>query len=314
MKNITGILFIVLFATFLLTGAGDDDFPELSGAYLGQKCPVDKAEVFLDGVISKNDEPQMCAAFNKAGIEFFYNALHNGNFSIFVTRLENGKWTKPGPMPFTADYLDRDFTLSPDGNTLYWGSNRPREKGGDKLSNLDIYFSKRLPDGAWTEPTNIGPVINSLSGENYPSVAANGNLYFFSYGRDGGFGGCDLYFSRMVNGQYQTPENLGPAINSDKHDWDSYIAPDESYIIFSSKDREDTLGTQDLYISYKDKKGDWTRAINMGARVNSVADEICPSVSPDGKYLFFTSRRRGKADIFWIETKVINDLRPAALK
>jgi Tol biopolymer transport system component len=105
------------------------------------------------------------------------------------------------------------------------------------------------------------------------------------------------------------PVNLGPAVNSEKNDWDAFIAPDESYIIFSSQNRKDTLGKQDLYISYK-RNGIWTKARNMGSRVNSSSDEICPSVSLDGKYLFFTTRRRGKADIYWIDSKIIQDLRP----
>ena len=105
------------------------------------------------------------------------------------------------------------------------------------------------------------------------------------------------------------PENPGSAINSDKNDWDSFIAPDESYIIFSSQNRDDTIGGQDLYISYRKSDGRWSDAKNMGKRINSESGEICPSVSLDGKYFFFTSRRRGNADIFWIDAKIIVELK-----
>jgi len=114
--------------------------------------------------------------------------------------------------------------------------------------------------------------------------------------------------SQFSKGRYLAPVNLGPAINSKKNDWDAFIAPDESYIIFSSQNREDTLGDQDLYISYK-KDGIWIKALNMGKKVNSHSDEICPSVSLDGKYLFFTSRRRDEADIYWISSKIIQELK-----
>jgi Tol biopolymer transport system component len=99
-------------------------------------------------------------------------------------------------------------------------------------------------------------------------------------------------------------------VNSSQHDWDAFISPDESYIIFSSQSREDTLGKQDLYISFRDTDNLWLPAINMGAKVNSADDEICPSFSLDGKYFFFTSRRRGLADIYWIDARIVEELRP----
>jgi Tol biopolymer transport system component len=104
--------------------------------------------------------------------------------------------------------------------------------------------------------------------------------------------------------------NLGDAINSEKNDWDAYVAPDESYIIFSSQERADTIGGQDLYISYRKEDGTWTPAKNMGPRVNSESGEICPSMSLDGKTFFFTSRRRGKVDIFWMTADIIEELKP----
>jgi Tol biopolymer transport system component len=210
-------------------------------------------------------------------------------------------------MPFTTGFTDRDFTMSPDGTRIYFGSNRPRKPGGGKLSSLDVFYSERLPSGGWSEPINAGPVVNSEHGENYPSIALNGNLYFFSC-REEGHGRCDIYRARMIDNQYEPAVPLSGAVNSERNDWDAYIAPDESYIIFSSQERPDTLGGQDLYISFRTNDGSWTPAKNMGNRVNSESGEICPSVSLDGKYFFFTSRRRGKADIYWMTADIIRDL------
>lgn len=283
-------------------------FPSLKGPYMGQEAPRDVAAVFLDGVISTLGEPQMNAAVTEDGKEFYFCARHNGNWAIFSTQEKAGRWTAPEPLPFTSEFTDRDFTMSPDGNRIYFGSDRPRRKGGPKLERLDIFYTERTPDGTWSEPQNAGPVVNTDEGENYPSVALNGNLYFFSC-REEGIGGCDLYVAKSVDGHYQTPVILDEAINSEQNDWDAYVAPDESYIIFSSQERADTLGGQDLYISYHEEDGSWTRAKNMGARVNSESGEICPIVTLDGKYLFFTSRRRGKADIYWMTTDIIEELR-----
>jgi hypothetical protein len=313
MKKEFLIGFIFVMAIIFDCLSDPNEWPVLQGPYLGQKAPVYKAKIFLDGIISKYKEPEMCAAFTLDGKEFYFNTYYKDSWAIFVTKEVNGKWIKPEPLKFTSDYTDRDFTMSPDGTEIYFGSNRPREESGEKLKSLDIFFTERIPSCDWSEPKNIGAPINTDFGENYPSVARNGNLYFFSC-RDDGLGGCDIYVSRFVADRYNMPENLGSAINSEKNDWDAYIAPDESYIIFSSQDRDDSIGGQDLYISFRKKDGSWTQSKNMGLSVNSEFCEICPSVSLDGKYLFFTSRRRGKADILWITTDIITKLKPKKLK
>lgn len=285
-----------------------DEFPELKGPYLGQKPPGLIPEIFAPGIISKLDEDEMCAVFTADAKEFFYNAYYEGHWTIFTTKEVNGQWTRPIPMPFTSGYTDRDFTMSPDENKILFGSNRPQGTGSSPSESLDIFITERLPASRWSEPKSIGSPINTNRSENYPSMALNQNLYFFTYKKDG-LGGCDIYMSSCVGGRYQPPENLGAAVNSNKNDWDAVVSPDESFIIFSSQDRSDSIGKQDLYISYKDEDGHWTASKNMGPSVNSLHDEICPSLILDGKYFFFTSRRRGKADIFWISAEIIEELK-----
>ena len=76
-----------------------------------------------------------------------------------------------------------------------------------------------------------------------------------------------------------------------------------------SSDRPDGLGSGDLYISFREHDGSWMEPVNMGEPVNSSTLEYCPVVSPDGKYLFFTSRRRGNDDIYWVDAKIIDSYR-----
>ena len=305
---------ILLFNVTVFANFGqEDDFPALKGPYLGQESPGNTSEVFLDGIISTVANPEMCAAFTADGKEFYFNRRYKDRWTIFFTKEVGGKWIEPKPMPFTSTYTDRDFTISPDEQSIYFGSNRPEREGGNPQQSLDIFVIQRGKNYTWGQPINLGKPVNTREyGENYPSVATNGNLYFFSC-RNDGLGGCEIYMSPFSRGKYLDPVNLGPAINSKMNDWDAYIAPDESYIIFSSQNREDTLGEQDLYISYR-KDGVWTKARNMGNRVNSSSDEICPSVSLDGKYLFFTTRRRGRADIYWVSSKIIQELMPEDIR
>ena len=97
-------------------------------------------------------------------------------------------------------------------------------------------------------------------------------------------------------------------INTEHDEYDLFIAPDESYLIFSS-DRPGGFGNVDLYISYKKGDGTWTEPKNMGRNINS-GGAVFPSVTDDGRFLFFQSRRGGNGDIYWVDAKIIEELKP----
>ena len=150
--------------------------------------------------------------------------------------------------------------------------------------------------------------MNSPKDDVYPTLTARGDLYFCSR-REGGQGRHDIYRARLVDGRFARPENLGSPINSEASDFDPYVAPDESYIIFAS-DRPGGLGNADLYIRFRGKDGAWSEPRNMGAPVSSPYLDYAPMLSPDGKYLFFTSGRGGADDIYWVDARVIDAMRP----
>jgi hypothetical protein len=143
-----------------------------------------------------------------------------------------------------------------------------------------------------------------------PTVARNGNLYFHAvYPR--GEGEADIYCAEYIDGKYIAPKKLSNAINTKWGESNAFIAPDESYIIFGSR-RPGGFGAGDLYISFRTDSGEWTKAVNMGNVINTSFSEYCPSVSPDGKYLFFTrivgtNPRQG--DIFWVSAEIIHQHR-----
>jgi hypothetical protein len=105
----------------------------------------------------------------------------------------------------------------------------------------------------------------------------------------------DVYRVPLINGVYGAPENLGAVNSPDHHDTTPYIAPDQSYMIFSSWGRPDGNGPSgDLYVSFR-RNGQWSKPKNIGPLVNTMRTEYCPVVSHDGRYLYFTSER-GFAD------------------
>lgn len=251
------------------------------------------AQTFLPGVVS-SDTLDFNAAFSPDGKTFYFSRSYNRKYIILESAYNGKEWTSPIPSPlFDSAYSNTDPFFSGEGD-LYFISNRPKD-ATDTIKDYDIY---RLPMSG-NDPGN--PIrlneINSDSTEYYVSLSDNGNIYFASY-RDGNL---DLYMSRKTNGHYETPVNLGPTVNSGDDEHDPLIAPDESWLIFTSG-RPGGSGEADLYITFN-KNGQWQQPGNMGSRINTKTYEYCPNLSPDGKFLFFSSER----DVKWISSKILRE-------
>jgi hypothetical protein len=244
---------------------------DVRGEYMGQKPPGPVPEIFAPGIVSTDKKELNSVA------------------------------------PFSTKYSNVDMCVSYDGKKLFFGSNRPVSGEGKAEEGHDIWMVTRTETG-WSEPENLGPLVNAGEHQIYPTVTKELTLYFQSR-REGNIGGSDLYRAEYVNGRYTKPENLGSAVNTEHNEGDVLIAPDESYLIVSSRGRSDSLGRSDLYISFRRPDGSWTKAENMGPTINSEATEYCPMLSPDGRYLFFTSTKSGNGDIYWVDAKIIDALR-----
>ena len=192
--------------------------------------------------------------------------------------------------PFSGKHRDADPFITADGKQLYFISDRPVD--GKPKEDMDIWVMDRTKGGDWGEPRNLGAPVNTTASEWFPTLAANGTLYFGS-GRPGGHGKTDLYRARRADGKFAEPENLGPSVNSAADEFEGCVAADESFLVFMAAGRPDSLGGGDLYISYQ-KDGKWTPAKNLGPKVNGPGLEISPYLSPDGKYFFFSSARKAE--------------------
>ncbi|MGD8868789.1 MAG: hypothetical protein PVI01_14260, partial [Gemmatimonadales bacterium] len=225
-------------------------------------------------------------------------------FFLYSAKLEDGQWTEAVAAPFLgSDSSALTSCLSFDGRRAFFTSSRP------SYPPADIWMSERVGAG-WSEPAKLPAPVSSDRDEFEVSIARNGTLYFSS-SRDGGWGDLDIYRARLVAGEYPAAENLGPPINTSWGDDLPYIAPDESYLIFAS-DRPGGLGARDLYISFQ-IDDEWIEAVNLDQPINSEEWDIYPSVSPDGRYLFFTRRTSWEtsedSDIYWVSAAFIDRLR-----
>lgn len=253
------------------------------------------AQIFAPNLVSTH-MAERDAALSPSGNEFFYTISSYIHQVIVFTKKSANGWTEPQVATFSGVYSDLEPHFSPDGNRLYFASNRPLAEGGE-TKDFDIWYVDRKDNG-WSEPINIGKPINTEANEFYPSLTNNSTLYWCSIRNDGiGIGGEDIYYSTLENGKYKTVKALSDSINTPKDEFNAYVARDESYIIFTSSGWGQGIGSGDLWISFKYANGQWTKARNMGEGINSPSFEFCPFVSDCGKYLFFTSNRFNKSSI-----------------
>jgi len=213
--------------------------------------------------------------------------------AIILYEKKNEKWGKPEIAPFSGTYSDLEPAFSPDGNKLFFASNRPTPEKPEK-TDYDIWYVEKTDNG-WSEPIHLPETINTDTNEFYPSVANDGSLYFTAT-YENSKGKEDIYVSKWQDGSYQKAESLSEGVNSATWEFNAYVAPDESYIIFSSFGRDDDLGGGDLYISHRNENGNWSPAKHFGEAINSQKLDYCPFVDYAGN-LYFTSSKANFKDI-----------------
>ena len=292
---------LVEIADFLISkGAkkSNEPTPKLKGDYMGQEEPGRTPKMFAPGVVSTESRTQN-AVFHPNGKEFYYTveSRRTNGGTIMVSKMNKKVWSKPAPMDISGEYREVDPFISPDGMKLYYCTDRPLAGSDSVQGHVDIWVMDRNGD-SWGEPVRLSDEINTDYFDWFPSVSENGNFYYSSNG--------NVYYSELKNGIYQKAEWI--SVNSNHVDYDPFIAPDESYLIFASN-RSGGIGGNDLYISFKEEDGSWATPKNMGASINSESTDFAPSLSPDGKYFFFSSGKEGSVDVYWVDSNIITELK-----
>ncbi len=152
-------------------------------------------------------------------------------------------------------------------------------------------------------PINMGENINTTDLEYLPSITVDGNKMIFNRRINGDE---DFYESNKVNGVWQKATPVAGKINTNLNEGAQNISQDGQWLIFTGCNYPEGFGSCDLYISYKNKNGEWSEAENMGSNINTDAWESAPSLSPDKRDLYFSSTRSGGfggADI-WVSHNV----------
>lgn len=196
-------------------------------------------------------------------------------------------WEQPQTVSFTGNYRDIEPSFSKNGQRLYFVSNRPLDSTSTKPKDYDIWYVNKSSSG-WSAPINLGAPINTSANEYYPSLTKKGDIYFTTE-NDQTLGKEDIFVSRNENGVFQNPESLKGGVNTAYYEFNAYVAPDESFLIFTSQRPDEGLGGGDIYISYNND-GLWSNS-EILEKINSPYLDFCPFVDFRSNTFYFTSRR-----------------------
>jgi hypothetical protein len=254
-------------------------FPILRGPYLGQKPPGMIPELFAPGIVStRADEYGLEVSLDGNEILFV-----RGGSIMLAARNSDGAWRLPAVAPFSGEHIDGEPCFSPDGRRIIFASRRP-------LSN-----AKRSRN-TWVSEKNGGVWGPAIPFDALPwdktihalSIAASGNVY-----EDG------IIRFPFIDGKYGPAEHLSPSVKG----LFPFIAPDESFIVLS--DRPPGRADADLFVSFRQLDGAWTRPVSLGGAINSREHEGNAFVTADGRLMFFSR----KQEIYWVSAEIIQELK-----
>ena len=255
--------------------------------------------------------------------------------AIIETKLVNNRWTEQVIASFSGKgFFDFEPHISPGGNKFFFLSNRPPE---GKEPEAGWFYQKlwvmNRTDTCWSEPQMVGEPISSENNEFFPSVTEEQVLYFTRSAKNGN---PMIYRSLFKNGSYEEPERLPFSVPEKGMPFNAFISPDEGFLITCAQGIDPTNIDQDYYISFRTTDDEWSKLIKFGPEINTPGDNANSAfVSPDGKYLFFSSSRKdtsmlkvtsgtplstiirtksmpgnGASAIYWVDAKIIEELKP----
>ena len=287
-KVLVIILAYLVQSTLTFCQTEKNDFPVLKGPYLGQNPPGKKAELFAPQII--NFETHDSPIITQDESEIFIPTFEGVKYYKMV----DGVWSSPAYLPFNVPANFNGMHLSPTGNKLYF----LLYEDGDE----NFYVSEKNRN-KWSSLRSMGDAVNEFNTHWQFSTALNENFYYSSeatimvsvFDGEKHLKAVPVKFENGENMQGGTP----------------FIAPDESYLIYSTGDSE-RHKMADLHISYKFKNKKWSMPINLGSSINDKESvDLCPVITPGGKYLFFVSRReKGAFKLYWVSADIIEELRP----
>jgi len=253
----------------------------------------EKARLFAKGRISRMGAFGL--TLSPDGKTACFAETHN---FIMESKLVNGTWTTPAPLPFTLQGFNFDPSLSPDGRTLFFVSNQP-SNDHPSLGEYDAaVWTARKTTSGWETPRRIGNLLDEKIAcyVSSPSLSTDGTLYF------AGIQGNTTRNSQLFVAK-QSAKGFLPAfglkgISLPMQDEGSVSVSASGKTLIFSSDRPGGIGGNDLYLCRRKADGGWSIPTNLGPGINSQGEDVSPALSGDGSVLYFFSDREGKPGIY----------------
>lgn len=266
---------------------------ETEDAYFGQNPPGKTAEIFAPGIVSVDGRYEYGVSFTPDLEEIYFTAKRKGeNPSVYFSKLIDKKWTNPKKANLTKGERRSEFEafVNFSGKKIYFTANNS--------SDVKIWCASR--SGNWWSNAKVldSPINDDIVF--YSNEAENGDLFYKNVSKG------KMYYAPNKNGKFLEIFEVG--IEYGSH---GFIAASQDFMLIDARKENDKTKDKDIHVCFKKKDGAWTNPINLGTTVNSNFNETCPSITPDGKYLFFSryNEEGGLPNIYWVSSKIIDDLK-----
>lgn len=276
------------------------NLPTIENRYFGQTPPGLIPEVFAPGIVSVDDVYEGGVSFSPDFKEMYFSPTINGHSYVYFSKFKNKKWTTLKKANFTKGRVSDEFSpfVSLNGKRIYFATY-------DSIAPLKIWYVNRFKD-SWSDAILLDSPINKDDVVK-PVEAKNGDLFYVNESKR------KMYYAPQKNGEFPEVQEVGIAFGSL-----GFISPSQDYLIVQAFKENDNKKGKDLFVCFKEKDGSWSKPINLGNAINTNFREGNPTISPDGKYLFFNryvlNGKRGLPNVYWVSTEIIHSLKTAYFK
>ena len=327
-------LLIIFFAVMIITVWGSSNV--IRSNYPVKTLPGRSRTVFSPGIISTGLN-ERDFSMSPDGSEIFFSIMWRGYSVICHVTKANGSWSAPETAPFSGNtlYYDAEPCFSPDGKSVYFLSTRPLP--GDEYKKgwgYEHIWHASKNGKAWSEPVPADMPVEKDKNYFFPSFTSKGDMYLTV--SDKASGESRICKAELKEGRFLEAVALPENVNAVKNQYNGWVDPEERFLLFCAAGREDNVNNADIFVSFNDAYRGWSKPLNAGNEINlagSTAQSV--SLTPDGRYIVFSasyldmspesgrlsyadlyrlhnSHANGSSDLYWIETSVLEELRPNA--
>lgn len=263
--------------------------------YFDQEVPKLEAKLFAPGIVSISGRYEYAMTFSPDLSEMYFSAQEDGDVAaIYSSKQNNGVWQPLEKLRLTEGEKAGEMQafITRDNQKLFFTAYN------SDFTDTKIWVAQRNGN-AWGKAEKLLSPANDAE-VFYSTLAQNGDLFYTDIFKS------QVYVSKLVDGKYSSTQPV--TIPFGIH---PFISPAQDFLLVDAKSSEENRKDSDIYAYFKKSDGSWSEPVRLGDEVNTRYSETVPSVTPDGKYLFFSRYDDvgGTSNFYWISTKVISDLK-----